>query len=78
MSYTEKELELATRYMEGDCNETQFNYLLHAQGLDRERVEGLIDHLAYNLPLARAAKIMLMYIAFMSLFCMFCSMLNGR
>lgn len=77
MTYTEKEFELANRYMEGNCNETQFNYLLHTQGLDRDRVESLVDELAYNLPLARAAKIMLMYIMFMSLFCLFCSILRG-
>lgn len=76
MTYAEKELELARRYLDGDCNDTQFNYLLHTQGLDRERVEKIIDELAYNLPLARAAKIMLLYIAFMFAFSMFCSIFH--
>lgn len=77
MTHAEKEMDLAKRYLDGDCNEIQFNYMLQAQGLDRERVERLVDELAYSLPLARAAKIMLLYIMFMSLFCLFCSILRG-
>lgn len=77
MSATEKEMDLAKRYVDGDCNEVQFNYLVHSQGLDRERVERLVDELSYNLPMARAAKLMLLYMAFNFLFCLFCSILMG-
>lgn len=72
--HTEKELELAKRYLEGDCNEIQFNYIIATEKLDRNRVERLVEQINYNGPMASFAKMMLIYIMIHFAFCLIYSL----
>jgi len=56
MHYTEKEIELARRYMNGDCNDLQLNYIIATEHMDRDRMEELVDRLSYKEPMENAAK----------------------
>jgi hypothetical protein len=67
--HTEKELELAKRYLEGDCNDIQFNYIVSTEKLDRNRIERLMEQINYNGPMVAAAKMMLLYIMLHFVFC---------
>lgn len=69
MNHTEKEFELAKRYFFGECNDTQFNYIIHAEKLDRKNVERIIEQISYSRPMVAAAKLMLLYIFFNFLIC---------
>lgn len=62
MDASEKELELARKYLGREYTEVQFNYLLAQNGIDKKRMESLLEHLSYQEPMAVAAKLMLMYI----------------
>lgn len=73
--HTEKELELAIRYMDGDCNDTQFNYIITTERLDRSRVERLVEQIGYNGPMASIAKMILIYIMIHFVFCFVYSLL---
>lgn len=77
MEYTEKEISLAKRYMKGDCNEVQFNYLVHSENVRRERVEQLIEELAHRLPIAGVVKMLLIYMLINLLFCLGVSLTQG-
>ena len=71
--YTEKELELAKRYMHGDCNDLQFNYIITTEHMDRDRLEELVDRLSYKEPMENAAKVLL---AFMMVHLMACVVIS--
>lgn len=62
MEPTEREIELADRYLRGECTEVQLNYLAHQCGSDRERMERIIDSMSTRNPLASAAKFILLCI----------------
>lgn len=55
-------MELARRYMQGDCNEIQFNYIISTEKLDRSSVEELIEKFSYHDPVSTVAKLMIAYI----------------
>lgn len=59
--YTEKELKLAKRYLGGDCNDLQMNYIIQTENLNRGRVEGLISALSIGEPMIAFAKVMLAF-----------------
>ena len=67
--HTEKELELAKKYLDGDCNDIQFNYIITTEKLDRNRIERLMEQINYNGPMAAVAKMMLLYIMLHFIFC---------
>lgn len=46
---TEAEEDLLRRYLSGEINETQFNFLISHEGLDRERMLGFIKKLQLDL-----------------------------
>lgn len=46
---TEVEQELLQRYLSGEINETQFNFLINHEGLDKERMLGFINKLKSDL-----------------------------
>ena len=77
MWYTEKEIELARRYSTGDCNETQLNYLVSTEKMDRSKVEELIEKMSYGEPMASMAKTVLIMIVFHFLFCIAYSVLQA-
>lgn len=68
MLHTEKELELAKRYALGECSETQLNYIIQTEKLNKERVERLIDQINHD-PIQTVAKLMLLYIIVNFLLC---------
>ena len=62
MDTSEKELELARRYLKQEYTEVQFNYILVQNGIDKKRMESILERLSYQEPMAIVAKIMLFYI----------------
>lgn len=69
MQTSEKELEIARKYMSNEYTEVQFNYLLVQNKIDRTRMESIIEHLSYHEPIAVVAKLMLAYIMVHFAFC---------
>jgi hypothetical protein len=61
MHTSEKEIELARKYMNQEYTEVQFNYLLFQNKIEKERMESIIEHLSYQEPMVVAAKMMLIY-----------------
>lgn len=68
--HTEKEVELAKRYLDGDCNEIQLNYIIHTEGMDGKRVEKLIDYMAYHEPINTVVRLMIVYMISHFAFCL--------
>jgi len=62
MYHTEKELGIARRYQQGDCNDVQLNYLISTEKLDRDRMEKLIATMGNMDPFVAFAKVALIYI----------------
>jgi hypothetical protein len=60
MTPTEKEREIALRYISGEYTEVQMNYLAHQCGSDRERMDEILDKISTEMPLAAAAKFILL------------------
>jgi len=75
--YTEKEIDLARRYMDGDCNEIQLNYLINTQNLDRSRIEELVSRMSYAEPMALAAKTVLAMMIVHFVLCLAYSLANA-
>jgi hypothetical protein len=74
--HTEKELELARRYLDGDCNDVQFNYIMTTEKMDKDRMERLIEQISYNSPITSVAKMMLIYIMMHFVFCLLYSLVS--
>jgi hypothetical protein len=54
---TEVEQELLLRYLSGEINQTQFEFLIHQEGLDKDRMYKLADDVesrVYSLTLVAA------------------------
>jgi hypothetical protein len=60
MTATEKERDLAIRYLRGEYTEVQMNYLAHQCGSDRERMDRILEKISTEMPLATAAKFILL------------------
>lgn len=60
MEATEKELEIAQKYIRGEYTEVQFNYLAHQCGSNKDRMEKIIDELGTRMPLVTAVKFILL------------------
>lgn len=57
---TEKEMDLARKYLRGEYTEVQFNYWAVQYGSDRERMERAMERISSEMPLAFAAKFILL------------------
>lgn len=69
MEYTEREAELACGYLKGEYTDVQLNYLAHQCGSTRERMEEILEEMAAIMPLATAAKFILICIFSHFVFC---------
>lgn len=76
MHPTEKELDLARGYLRGDYTEVQFNYLAHQHGSDKQRMNSILEKMSSQMPLATAAKFILICIALNFLVCTIYSIVN--
>jgi hypothetical protein len=65
MDYTDDEIELAHKHLNGECSEVQFNYLVVQNGMDKKKMQELLARLGTHDPLATASK-----------FLIFCMMLH--
>jgi hypothetical protein len=74
--YTEKEVELARKYIRGECNETQFNYIMCMENIDKKKMEKIISELSYVEPMATAAKLMLAYMFLHFMACLIFSLMS--
>lgn len=74
--YSEKELSLAERYINGECNDIQYNYIVSTEGMDRNRLDELIKEMSYHSPLLVSAKILLLFIVFNFFFCLLYSVVS--
>lgn len=59
MEPTEREREIALRYLGGEYTEVQMNYLAHQCGSDRERMDVILDEISTEMPLATASRFIL-------------------
>ena len=59
MEYTNKEIELAHKYVTGEYTETQFNYWVSQNNLDKEKMHELIEYLQSVKPVFLIAKMLL-------------------
>ena len=59
MEPTEREREIALRYLHGEYTEVQMNYLAHQCGSDRERMDRILEKISTEMPLATVAKFIL-------------------
>lgn len=60
MDATEKEKEIALKYLRGEYTEVQMNYLAHQCGSDRERMDLILEKISAEMPLATASKFILL------------------
>jgi len=67
---SEKELHLAKKYLGREYTEVQFNYLLVQNGIDKKRMESILEYMAHGEPMVVAAKLVLMYIIIHFGFCL--------
>ena len=74
MNYSSKENQLARDYLDGQYNEIQFNYMIYQIGSTKEKMEDLVDNLAYKIPLLMALKFfsiaILFFICLSAIFCL--------
>jgi hypothetical protein len=70
MNASEKEMELARKYLGREYTEVQFNYLLVQNGIDKKRMESILEYMSYSEPMVIAAKLMLLYIMIHFGFCL--------
>jgi hypothetical protein len=75
MAATEKERDLAIRYLRGEYTEVQMNYLAHQCGSDRERMDEILDKISTEMPLATAAKFILLCMLLHFVACTVCSLM---
>ena len=54
---SEKELQLAKKYLGREYTEVQFNYLLVQNGIDKKRMESILEYMSYSEPMVVAAKL---------------------
>lgn len=69
MDATEKETEIARKYLAGELTEVQMNYLAHQCGSTMERIEAIAENMATMTPIVRATKLMLFCIMFHFMAC---------
>jgi hypothetical protein len=70
MDISEKELELAKKYLGREYTEVQFNYLLVQNEIDKKRMESILEQMAYSEPMVVVTKLMLAYIMIHFGFCL--------
>lgn len=70
MEISEKELELARKYLGREYTEVQFNYLLVQNEIDKKRMDSILEYLSYREPMAIVVKLMLIYIMIHFGFCL--------
>jgi hypothetical protein len=57
---TDKEKEIAERYMSGDYTEVQLNWILNESGIGRERLEAVSEWMSYADPSIKAIKFLIL------------------
>jgi hypothetical protein len=67
--YTDDEKELARQYLSGRYTEVQFNYVVVQSGLNKHRMEELLEKISRNEPMAVAAKVVVGMMMFHFLAC---------
>jgi SOS response regulatory protein OraA/RecX len=67
--YTEEEIEIAKEHLAGRYNEVQLNYVLAQRGIDKYRMESLLEKISRNDPMAVAAKVLVGMMMFHFLAC---------
>lgn len=75
MRPSEKEMELARKYRNREFTEVQFNYLLVQNGIEKSKMEALLESLAYHEPMTMVAKMILIYMMVHFASCLFYSFL---
>jgi len=69
MKYSEKELELAKKYVNGDYNEIQLNYIISTNNLNKKNVDLLISFCRTYAPFATFCWVVVLFYIFHLVFC---------
>ena len=67
--YTQSEIELAKKYISGDCTDVQFNYLVVQNKLNKKRMKRLVDIIRTTEPFYVFCKLLLLFMFFHFLLC---------
>ena len=78
MIYTEKELELAMRYINGDINDVQLNYLAVQSKTTEEKVREIAEYINFMSPFLVASALLLAFFSFHLIFCFLCIVFNFK
>jgi hypothetical protein len=78
MTYTEKEYELAMRYVNGDINDVQLNYLAVQGKTTEKRVREIAEYVNFVSPFLIASGLILAFLAFHLVFCFLCVVFNFK
>jgi hypothetical protein len=78
MTYTEKEFELAMRYVNGDINDVQLNYLAVQSKTTEERVREIAEYVNFVSPFLVASGLVLAFLFFHLIFCFLCIIFNFK
>lgn len=70
------EIDLAKRYVCGDCNEIQLNYIILENKFDRNKIELLISYYRNVEPFYVACKLLLGFLIFNHVFSAICTLLH--
>ena len=76
MIYTEKELELAMRYSNGDINDVQLNYLAIQSKTTEKKIREIAEYINFMSPFLVASILLLSFFFFHLVFCFLCIILN--
>ena len=71
MQYTDKEIDLAKKYLIGEYTDVQFNYLMYQNNIDKNKMNNLINYLESISPIATMCKLLLALLFFHFISCFF-------
>jgi len=76
MIYTEKEIELALRYSNGDINDVQLNYLAIQSKTTEKKIREIAEYIRFMSPFLLASILLLGFFFFHLVFCFLCIIFN--
>lgn len=76
MIYSNKEKELAKRYVSGDLTDVQLNYLAYQNGIDKKRLRRIAKEIKSTEPFFIAAKLIIGFMFFHFFCCFAYSLIN--
>lgn len=77
MNFTEKELDLAKKYINKELTDVQFNYICFQNHIDKKRIDEVVEYLSYQEPFAMVCKFLIFYMLLHFFLCFLYSFFNA-